>query len=327
VADRAVVGEVLRNMIGVVCAIVDRLMTGITVRGRTVEHSVHVALSTGDGEVRSGQRKGRRCMIERGRIPSRRVVTDQTVVVELPRDMVRGCNPGEIRGVAGVAIRRQADVPVVYVALSTLNSDMSAGQRESGERMVERCGAPAGCHMALRTIMREIGRDMIRILRRLKIGLMAGVAVGGGSGVPSLTVYGVTGSTGRRLMHSRERESRQIMVEGRGSPAARGMTDRAPMTEISSHVIGVRRTLKIGLMAGIAIGGETRPTRLTVDGMTGQTGRGGMPSGQGEAAEVVIESGILPVGKVNAVALTAIGGKGCDYVIRIGCGLIVGKVA
>ena len=103
--------------------------------------------------------------------------------------------------------------------------------------------------------MRKVPRHMIRIRRVLEIRLMTRIAICRRARVARLTVQRVTLRAGNAGVRSRERESREIVIERRRLPAAGGVTHRAVMSEVARHVIWICRARKIRFM--------TREARLT----------------------------------------------------------------
>jgi hypothetical protein len=89
-------GESCRLMIRICRPVVIGLVTEIAIRGRALILSVNVAQIARRIHMRSGQRECRICMIERRRIPRRCCVARETIVIKLPRHMVRICHAVEI---------------------------------------------------------------------------------------------------------------------------------------------------------------------------------------------------------------------------------------
>lgn len=88
---------------------------------------------------------------------------------------IRG--PLEIRLMAGEAIRRRTGKPIVHVTLRASYSRMRAEQRKARFVVIEGCGFPGTRRVAIRTGLRKISRDVIRVRGVLKIALMAREAV------------------------------------------------------------------------------------------------------------------------------------------------------
>ena len=63
------------------------------------------------------------------------------------------------------------------------HSDVRSRQREIGNVMIEPAGHPAGSRVTGCALRGESGRQMVRIRRRLIVGLMARVTVSSGTGV------------------------------------------------------------------------------------------------------------------------------------------------
>jgi len=125
--------------------------------------------------VESGQREGRRSVIESRRRPIRRRVADRAILREAGRNVVRhrsakrrGAVP--IRGMAGVAGSRWESVVVAHVTRNASPGEMRPSKRESGCAVIpgrgrERCyrGRVAGAAVR-RCECRKCRRD--RLVRR-----------------------------------------------------------------------------------------------------------------------------------------------------------------
>ena len=89
---------------------------------------------------------------------------------------------------------------------------------------------------------------MVRIRNRLKVALMAGIAIGRSTGVArGMTCY---------AQHRSVRPGQSIpcygMIECRRGPAARRVTVSENVAEIRQHMVGIGCSCKIALMAGVA---------------------------------------------------------------------------
>ena len=117
------------------------------------------------------QRKSRFRVIECRRLPGRGVVAGVASFRKSARDVVRVRGVLKILEMARYASARRQVVVVVGVAIAALPrwDRMSAGQCKVHHRVVEARRGPCNRGMALRTIRWEIGRDMTRVRRFLKI--------------------------------------------------------------------------------------------------------------------------------------------------------------
>ncbi len=86
--------------------------------------------------MRPGQRKCRRRVIERRRLPGRRIVTVHAVVVEVVLRVIRVRRRIEIAAVTRVAIAAGTGISG-SMARYTCQSRMAAGQQEAGCRMIK----------------------------------------------------------------------------------------------------------------------------------------------------------------------------------------------
>ena len=114
------------------------LMALITVGVCKVVVAVGVTLFASRWHMFPGEWKLRRCMIEDGRFPRRRVVAGDTVVRKPAVDMA-GCDDGvELCIVTLKTIQVEKRVVAIVVAVFTGYGPVGAGQRELCRRMIER---------------------------------------------------------------------------------------------------------------------------------------------------------------------------------------------
>jgi len=171
-------------------------------------------------------------------------------VTETSGHMVRVGRSVEVSCMALVAISIRQLIVAVHVARLTRSSCVCTGQREIRRRMVEGCGTPIQGCMALGTVMTEIPCDVVRICRAVEICSMALITIV----VYQLVIpIHVARLTLHCYMGARQREVRRCVVEGSTAPIHRAMALLAVMTEISSHMIRVRRPVEIGRVALVAI--------------------------------------------------------------------------
>ena len=116
-------------------------------------------------------------MIERRALPVRRRMARAAVLRETDRGMVRVVGLVEIGEVTGNALRAQRSELSVRVALAARDRGVGARQRELGSGVIERGARPLLRRMALRAVLWEAGRHVIRIVRGLECRLVAAKTV------------------------------------------------------------------------------------------------------------------------------------------------------
>ena len=136
---------------------------------------------------------------------------------------------------------------------------------------------------------RETSGDVVRIGGRFVFGCMARITERGSALVH---VVDVTGRACRRGVFSSERESRRIVVEGRTRPLRGVMAGITGLWKASRDVVGTRRHLIFGKMAGDA-GGRQRSV-LIID-VACQAGDRGVLARQWELGRAVIEGRAGPL--------------------------------
>ncbi len=127
VAERAILREAGRGVIGV-CRLVEiREVTRYAVGGCSGEFVIHVTLIAGQGYVSTGQRElGCGVVIEFRSLPLNRGVADCAILRESCRNVTRIVGLVEIRYMAGYARRGSACKPVIDMALRTVDLHMRA---------------------------------------------------------------------------------------------------------------------------------------------------------------------------------------------------------
>ena len=126
---------------------------------------------------------------------------------------------------------------------------MRAGQWKIGIGVVKLCRRPGIGVMALRTIVAEIVLDMIRVCSIGIICFMTGPAVRRCIGVS----LGMAFNAIERSMRAGQWEIGIGVVKLCRGPGAGVVALRAIVAEIIPHVIGIRCTCKVRLVAGPAI--------------------------------------------------------------------------
>jgi hypothetical protein len=116
--------------------------------------------------------------------------------------------------------------------------------------MIECCRVPSVHRMACRTRNGETSRDMIWIIRSIEISLMAIETIPVKAGKD---IVHVAACTLYCLMRTNKRVRRHSMVERGRRPDSRRMALIAGVSEISCEMVGVRRLVKITLVALEAI--------------------------------------------------------------------------
>ena len=147
-------------------------------RAGDVEIVIDVAIRTlpRGNRVCTRQRKPRFRVIERRRLPGCGGVAGFASLRESPAHVVRVRGSLEIFQVTRHAGRAGQVVVVVDVAIGALprRNRMRAGQHKIYRGVIETGRLPTRSSVALQAIRGEVGRDVVRILGRLKILKVAG---------------------------------------------------------------------------------------------------------------------------------------------------------
>lgn len=250
-ALRADLAELPLYVIRTHCPLVVRLMTRVAGHRRSLILPVHVALSAGCVDVRSGQWEIGQVVIERCRIPGIHRMALQAVVTEQIRHMVGVSHSLKIRLMAGVALRwRPALILSIRVTLGTVHGDVRARQRERCTVVVERGRIPMTGTVTLLTSVWKLVRSMAGIGGAVVVGLVARPAIGGCAVVLAICV---ALSTRQQDMGAGKRELRQVVVKRCRGPCRRRVALRARMIVISRDMIWVSDGLIVCLMAAVAI--------------------------------------------------------------------------
>ena len=128
---------------------------------------------TVDGNVCSRQRKIAQVVIELCRGPCRRGVARRASVVILSCNVVRILHVLIILFVTGPAFGRRSCILSVHVTGGAVYFHVRARQWEIRICMIEGRRRPRHSIMTLETLMRELSLCMVRVIRFLKILLMA----------------------------------------------------------------------------------------------------------------------------------------------------------
>lgn len=132
--------------------------------------------------MRARQREICQVVIEIGRGPRRGVVTENTVGRESGGGMIGVCRGRVVLLMASDARGNRTRVPGRMATVAGY-FNVRAGQRERRQVVIQLDWSPCHSCVAIKTPIRESGADMIRIGRVVEICLVAGEAIGGGSGV------------------------------------------------------------------------------------------------------------------------------------------------
>ena len=192
---------------------------------------------------------------------------------------------------------------------------MHPGQREAGLRMVELAIGPAGGVVALLAGGGESGMGH-RTIRAVEIGLVARNA----SRIRDVVIVidvAVGTLTGRHGVRSGQGKCGLRMVKRRRLPGRSRMAKFAGLGKSSRHVIGIFRTVEIGLVTIDTCGAGQVVIVLLVTIRAHSRGVRVQP-GQGEAGDAVIESRIRPLDRVMAVLA-----GGGESLVRHGTGRVV----
>jgi hypothetical protein len=180
VADGAVGGKRRGDMTGVRCALEIGLMTADTSCVGQVVVIIDVAGGAGHAHVRSSERESGQAVIEGCVGPRRCRMACLAVRGKTTLDMVGVRRALEIPHVTGGAgsIWRSQIVVVVHMAGSAGDTDMRAGERESGGAVVEVRFRPGIYSVTGLARCGEAGRNVIRRNSILEIPQVAGIALG-----------------------------------------------------------------------------------------------------------------------------------------------------
>lgn len=200
------------------------------------------------------------CVIERGAAPTRSVVARRARRRESRGNMVRISHAGVIGLMAGVTIRRRTCVLAADVTTRALDIDVSAGEWECRQIVVEVCWNPRRGAVADFTCLRKASRDVIWILG---VVVVAQVARGAGRAQPRVLPVHVTTCTDLVQVRAGKWKLRLGMIEFCSGPGRSRMTHRAICRKTRGDVIRVRRLVEVIYVARSAIG--WRAIETTVD--------------------------------------------------------------
>ena len=209
-------GEPRGHMIRAVRSRVIGFVTAVAVGWNGCVVVVHVAVCAWNRGMRPGQREARVVVIEGRRHPRCGVVANIALLRKSYGDVARIVRVLEIRQVARHAGCIGQFVVGVDMALTALHARMGSGQGPAGRGVIERSGSPVTGAMAHFALLRQSGRNVIRVRRTLVI-LQVATHAGGGSQV--VVAVGVALRALHADMRASERESRLRVIEGSRLPA------------------------------------------------------------------------------------------------------------
>ena len=162
-------GETSGDVVRVIGSLVFGFVTAVAVGRKGCVVVVHVTVCASHARVRTSQRERCVVVIERGRGPGGRVVTDVALLREPDRNVIRIGRTLEVFEVTPNASGAGQVVVAVRMALGALQIGVRSGEREAGRRMIERGGSPIGGAVADLALLREARRDMVRVSGALVI--------------------------------------------------------------------------------------------------------------------------------------------------------------
>ena len=226
-ADLAILREARRHVVGALGALVVLQVTVIAGGAQGGVLAVRVALHASGANVRTRQRElSLRGVIEHRAGPIRGGVAKLAILRESRRRMGRIVGPLIVLEVTVAASGAQGRVLAVRVALHASGSDVRARQRELGLRgVIEHGAVPVGCGVAQRTILRESGRNVVRIGGRLVILQMTVVASGAQTFIDAVGV--ALQASGGHMFASEREGGLRIVIELRPVPIGGGVALRA----------------------------------------------------------------------------------------------------
>jgi len=138
--------------------------------------------------------------------------------------------------VTAEAIRRHGGVVIVDVAARARHRGMRPGQRETGVVVIETRWTPRGGVVAHVTLLRESGRNVIRVICALKILQVTADTTGCAYVVVAVDM---ALATLHSCMRAGERPTGSRMIEVRGVPVCGGVTDLALLRETGRHMVRI----------------------------------------------------------------------------------------
>ena len=194
---------------------------------------------TRQANVRTGQRESSVVVIKGGVQPGNRRVTDGTIRREVRLHMVRIRGAVVVRHVAQVAGAAGQVVVVVHMALCALQVCVTVGQREAHGIVIETRRLPGGGVVAGLASLREIQRDVARVVRLL---VVREVATHAGRGRSFEVVAHMACCALERRVHSGQGEAGVLqVVELNSKPVIEPMALLAGDRKACCRMVGARR--------------------------------------------------------------------------------------
>lgn len=305
VTQRAVFREIRTGMARTRSLVVIGHVTAFARGWDRLEISGQVALPALNRIVRTRQCEARsRRVIKAGRRPSCGCVTQRAIGWEASRYVVGIGSCFEVVKVACCAILRSAGKAASCVALVALHTRVCANKRECGLRVIECRVLPGRRRVALGAIRCEASLDVVRIIRVLKILLVAANASRRRPGKLSVFVASRACHVG---VSSCQRKSKLVVVHLNSCPTRSRMALRTVSCKLRRRMWRIRSVLKICLMAANASGGSAHKASVDVARSTRDCH---VCARQWEVGErVVIKLRVHPAVAIHAVALRTVDGE------------------
>jgi len=191
-------------MIGIGNGIIIGLMAGKTIRRGAGIDFVNMTEIAGHRDMRAGQRKFRRVMVECGRRPHLRSMAVKTILTELPADMVGTFHRSKIFLMTGIAIGGRSRVNSGGMTQIAGSGGVRAGQGKSRLIMIKGGRRPG--HRGMTHI--AVGGEDIGSVVGIGNGIIIGLVAGKTHGRNGLNGGGVTIAAIGNIMPAGQRESR-----------------------------------------------------------------------------------------------------------------------
>ena len=183
VALGAILIKIIFDMTGIVNGVEIRFMTGKTLGGS----GLVTLIVTGDTTKRNvspGEREVSESVIEGGRFPSIGGVALGAILIKIVFNMTGIVNGIEVLFMTGKTLGGSGLVTLIVTG-DTTKRNMSAGEREVSEFVIESCRLPGIGGVALGAILIKIIFDMTGIVNGIEVLFMTGKTLGG-SGLVAL---------------------------------------------------------------------------------------------------------------------------------------------
>jgi len=259
VARGARVAEVVRDMIGIRCAVEVRLMTSIALH-RSACVSGAVAINAQGRGMRAGESEAGLAVVECRRGPGVHPVADRAIMLEIIGHMVRVADTDVVAFVTCDAVRGCARV-TVSMARNTIDREMRPLEREVCLVMIEVRGLPGIGVVTSVASMTEIVGDMVGIGRAIEIRLVTGEARQRRARVSTAVAIDAHG----RRVSTCQHEACLIVIKCRRAPAVHAVTRHAVVIEVVGCMVRIVDAAVVALVAGKAIHRRSVvPCRMTL---------------------------------------------------------------